>query len=204
MNNSNDLKKLIPLHMRMALLITLVTFLLGFMFIPGQRHKEYKPKVQKPIVVEKLPPILQKIVKPPPLSIPRMPIAAKNDREREALTIGKTGFTGHEKTEADVEFDIPDFVPYDTPPRPLNLDEIKRRTPYPEVARRLGIEGTVYLKLLLDKEGNVKKVKLLKPLYLDLDRIAMKMAKELRFTPAMQRDMFIAVWISFPYKFSLE
>ena len=204
MDNSYNLKKLIPLHMRIALLITLVIFLLGFMFIPEQKIREYEPKAQNLIVVEKLPPLLQTIANPPPLSIPKMPIAAENDEKAEAATIDKTGFTGHEKTEVDVEFDIPDFVPYDTPPRPLNLSEIKRKTPYPKIARILGIQGTVYLKLLLDKEGRVRKVELLKSLYPDLDRIAIKMAKELRFTPAMQRDMFVAVWISFPYEFSLE
>ncbi|MCK4421789.1 energy transducer TonB [candidate division WOR-3 bacterium] len=198
-----DLKKLYPLHMRIALLVTLVVFILAFMFIPEGEMQEYKPKVITRIEVHKLPPQLQNIVKPPPPPKPKMPVAAESDEEAEAETIEKTDFEGYEK-EADIELNVPDFVPYDTPPMPINLDEIRRRTPYPESAKRLGIEGTVWLKLLLDTEGKVRKVVLVKSLYPALDKVAMTMVKQVKFTPAMQRDLPVAVWLSFPYKFSLE
>lgn len=198
-----DLKKLYPLHMRIALLITLVVFILAFMFIPEGKMQEYKPKVITRIEVQKLPPQLRNIVKPPPPPKPKMPVAAESDEEAEAETIEKTDFGGYEK-EAEVEFDIPAFVPYDTGPKAINLDEIRRRTPYPESAKRLGIEGTVYLELWVDTKGVVRKVVLVRSLYPALDKVAIQMAKQLQFTPAMQRDLPVAVRITFPYKFSLE
>lgn len=205
MNEEHDLKKMYPLHMRIGLLITLVIFLLGFMFIPETEVSEYKPQVTKSIEVQKLPPQLKNIAKPPPPPKPKMPVAAESDEEAEAETIEKTDFTGYEENkEADVELNVPDFVPYDTPPKPINLSQLQARTPYPEAAKKLGIEGTVYLELVIDKEGDVREVTVTRSLYPILDKIAVKMARQLKFTPAMQRDMPVAVRISFPYNFQLE
>lgn len=204
MDNGVDVEKLYPFHMRIALLLTLVIFILGFMFIPEREAREYKPTIQKRIQVQKLPPQLKNIVKPPPPPKPKMPVAAESDEEAEAETIEKTDFGGYEKKEAEVEFNIPPFVPYDTAPKALNLAEVKSRTPYPESAKRLGIEGTVYLELWVDTKGVVRKVVLIRPLYPALDKIAVEMSKQLKFTPAMQRDEPVAVRLSFPYTFSLE
>jgi protein TonB len=199
-----DLKKLYPFHMRIALLITLVVFILGFMFIPEPKASEYKPKVQKIIEIQKLPPQLQNIAKPPPPPKPKMPVAAESDEEVEAETIETTDFTGFETKEAEVEFNPPPFVAYEVAPQPLNLEEVKKMTTYPESAKRLGIEGTVFLKLGVDKSGKVRKVILVRSLYPALDKIAMDMAWLIEFSPAMQRDQPVDVWISFPYTFTLE
>lgn len=204
MDNGVDLKKLYPFHMRIALLLTLVIFILGFMFIPEQETREYKPRIQRVIEVQKLPPQLRNIIKPPPPPKPKMPVAAESDEEVEQETIKETGFTGYEKKEAEVEFNAPPFVPYEIAPKALNLNEVKKRTAYPESAKRLGIQGTVYLKLGVDKKGKVRKVILVRSLYPALDKIALNMAWEILFSPAMQRDQPVDVWISFPYTFSLE
>ncbi len=204
MDNGVDLKKFYPLHMRIALLLTLVIFILGFMFIPEQKIKEYKPRIQRVIQVQKLPPQLQNIVKPPPPPKPKMPVAAESDEEAEQETIEETDFTGYETKEAEVEFNPPPFVPYEIAPKALNLEDVKRRTPYPESAKRLGIEGTVLLKLGVDKKGKVRKVILVRSLYPALDRIAIEMVLQINFSPAMQRDQPVDVWIAFPYTFSLE
>ncbi len=203
-DNGFDLIKLYPLHMRMGIFISLVIFIAGFMFIPKQETKVYQPKVKHRVAVRKLPPQLKNIVKPPPPPKPKMPVAAKSDEEVEQETIQKTDFTGREKKEAEVEFEPPKFVPYSTPPRALNLQEVKDRTIYPETARKLGIEGTVFLELWIDTKGKVRKVILVKSLYPALDQVAVKMAEQLKFTPAMQRDKPVAVRLSFPYTFSLE
>ena len=204
MDNGFDLNKFYPFHMRIALLLTLVIFILGFIFIPETEPSDYKPRVQKVIEVQKLPPQLQNIIKPPPPPKPKMPVAAESDEEVEQETIEETDFTGFEIKEAELELNIPAFVPYDTPPEPLNLVEVKRKTPYPEAAKLLGIEGTVYLELWVDTKGVVRKVVLARSLYPALDNVAAEMARQIMFSPAMQRDQPVAVRISFPYSFTLE
>jgi protein TonB len=196
-----DLRKQYPLNIRLGFLITLVLLILGFVFIPETERKPYTAKVGGVIKVDKLPPQLQNIVNPPPPPKPKMPVAAKSDEEVEAETIEKTDFDGLEKKEADIEMAPPKFVPYEVAPEPLNP---KVMDFYPEVARRLGIEGKLYLELWVDKNGTVRQVIIKKPLYPAIDEEAKKRAYQLKFSPAMQRDKPVDVWISFPVTFKLE
>lgn len=200
--NNDDLKKQYPLHIRIGFLIALVLLILGFVFMPEFKAGKYEPKVTKAMKVDKLPPQLQNIVKPPPPKKPQMPVAAESDEEVEAETIEKTDFTGLEKKEADVGFKPPKFVAYEVGPQPLNQGVMYNI--YPEVARKLGIEGTLYLELWIDTEGTVRNVIVKKPLYPAIDKIAKQKAYQLRFKPAMQRDKPVAVRLSYPVTFKLE
>ena len=184
-------------------MITLVLLILGFKFIPETKREPYLPQFSKPIQVDKLPPQLQNIVKPPPPPKPKMPVAAKSDEEVEAETIEKTDFTGLEKKEADVDFAPPRFVAYEVAPKPLN-ESIMRQGTYPEVARRLGIEGKLYLELWIDTKGTVRNVIITKPLYPAIDKVAKERAYQLKFNPAMQNDKPVAVRLAYPVIFKLE
>jgi len=68
-----DLKKQYPLHIRIGFLTTLVLLILSFIFVPEMKNEPYLPKFSKPIKVDKLPPQLQNIVKPPPPPKPKLP-----------------------------------------------------------------------------------------------------------------------------------
>ncbi|MCK4420862.1 energy transducer TonB [candidate division WOR-3 bacterium] len=109
-------------------------------------------------------------------------------------------YTG--QTPASQEQDIGE-IPYGTPPIPLNLEEVRLATPYPETAKKFRIEGIVYLKLLIDRWGIVKRVELVESLDPILDEVAIEMVKQLRFRPAEIENKPVAVWLSFPFKFSL-
>ena len=196
-----DLKKLYPLHIRIGFLVTLVLLILGFIFIPEMNSDPTLPEFSRPIRVDKLPPQLQNIVKPPPPPKPKLPVAAESDEEVEAETIEKTDFTGLEK-EADVDFRPPKFVAYEVAPQPLN--ERIMQGIYPEVARRLGIEGKLYLELWIDTKGKVRNVIITKPLYPAIDKIAKERAYQLKFNPAMQNDKPVAVRLAYPVIFKLE
>ncbi|MEO0472848.1 MAG: hypothetical protein AAF206_24745, partial [Bacteroidota bacterium] len=49
---------------------------------------------------------------------------------------------------------INDFVFVDREPRPLNLDYIRTRINYPQIAREASISGTVVMRILVDERGN--------------------------------------------------
>lgn len=198
----NDLKRMFMLNIRIGFLITILAFLLGFIFIPEIETKTYQPKVREIIRIDNTPPQLKNIVTPPAPRRPRMPVAAKTDSEVEAQTIDKTNFIDDYGKNSDVDFEPPPFVPYDVGPKLLNFDKVNFE--YPKSIVMLGVEGTVYLELWIDKEGVVRHVKLTKSLYPVLDKIAVENAWQLRFSPAMQRDKPVAVRYSFPVKFKLE
>jgi peptide/nickel transport system substrate-binding protein len=93
----------------------------------------------------------------------------------------------------------PKFVAYEVPPKPLNLDKVV--FPYPEVAKKLGLNGTVYLELWISKEGNVTNVVLIRSVHPILDKVAVENARQLRFSPAIQGNKPVAVRYSFPVRF---
>lgn len=75
---------------------------------------------------------------------------------------------------------------------------------YPEEAKKNKIEGKVFVKVLVDKNGNAKKTVILKSENEILNNAAMEAAKKSTFTPAMQKGKPIAVWVVLPYKFTLK
>jgi len=172
-------KKMFRLHIRIGLLITLVAFIFGFVFFPEIEVKTYYPKVERVIK------LYEPTIKLENIAVPK---------------VVDTIFIHINKE--DTPHSFPRFVPYDVPPIPLNLDKVNFE--YPTQFKPLGIEGTVYLELRIDKEGNVKNVKLIRSIHPDLDKFAVEGAKKLKFSPAMHRDKPVAVRYSFPVRFELE
>lgn len=75
---------------------------------------------------------------------------------------------------------------------------------YPELARRAGITGKVLVKILVDKEGKPKKAVILKSDAELFNESAIAAAMKSAFTPAIQDNKPVAVWIVIPYKFTLQ
>jgi protein TonB len=74
---------------------------------------------------------------------------------------------------------------------------------YPEIARKSGTTGTVIVRVLIDKKGNVEKAEIFKSVTM-LDNAALEAAKRCKFKPAMQRDKYVKVWMAIPFKFMLK
>jgi len=106
---------------------------------------------------------------------------------------------GETSSEEEEEAELPKFVPHEVPPKPLNLDKVPFT--YPEVAKTLGLSGTVYLQLWIDEKGNVTNVTLIRSVHPILDKVAVENAKKLKFSPARQGNKAVAVPLSFPVRF---
>lgn len=75
---------------------------------------------------------------------------------------------------------------------------------YPEIAKRAGITGRVFVKVLVDKEGRPKRAVVIKTDSDLFNDAAIAAAMKSAFTPALQNNHPIAVWIVLPYKFQLQ
>ena len=94
----------------------------------------------------------------------------------------------------------PDFVPFEKEPQ-----VVRRVEPaFPEVAKQAGIEGSVFAKLWIDKEGAVKDVVILKTPSAALDQAVIDAAKQWLFTPAVMNSGAVAVWFPVKFTFSLS
>lgn len=103
-----------------------------------------------------------------------------------------------------VKDDIPDigeYVPYDIPPKPV----VQKPAEYPEIARKVGMEGTTFVKMLLDLDGSVMRVAVLKSSgFPQLDTAAVKCVLDWKFSPAIQNNRPVRVWLGTNIKFKLK
>lgn len=74
---------------------------------------------------------------------------------------------------------------------------------YPEFAREAQIEGTVVLWALVERDGTVGEVRVMKSIPV-LDEAAVAAVSRWRFTPALASGRPLRVWVSVPVRFSLR
>lgn len=113
--------------------------------------------------------------------------------------------TGNIKIEIPLEEYLPkadEFVAVEEQPLPLSQPQPK----YPEIARKAEIEGKVWVKALVDKNGNVKDAIILKESGANagFEEAALEAAKLSKWKPAMQNKQPVAVWVSYEIKFTLK
>jgi protein TonB len=85
---------------------------------------------------------------------------------------------------------------------PVLLSEV--RIAYPEVAKKAGIEGPVVMDLLIDEQGKVRQVALIKGPGFGLNEAGLEAIKNFQFRPAKIKDQSVAVKIRYTYRFVLE
>lgn len=120
----------------------------------------------------------------------------------EGLGTGVTQITQDIKIEEEKEEepDINAFVAVEKLPEMV----VSAQPVYPDIARRAGITGKVYVKVLIDKEGKPKKAVIIKSDAEVFNEAAIEAAMKCAFTPALQNNKPVSVWIVIPYKFTLQ
>lgn len=95
-----------------------------------------------------------------------------------------------------------EFVPYDE--LPMALNEVKPE--YPPLAKQAGIEGTVWIKALVDKKGNVRDVIIYKKSgsSAGFEEVAKEAAYKIKYKPAISNNQPVAVWVVYKVAFKLK
>ena len=117
-------------------------------------------------------------IKPPPLPPPPPP------GSRDGLS--------------DVEDEIVEFCAVSEPP--VVIHEVF--PVYPEVARKAGLEGVVFVQFVVGREGKVKQVSVLKAAEM-FRKAAVEAVQQFRFRPAVQNDNPVQVRMTRPIRFRL-
>jgi TonB family protein len=85
---------------------------------------------------------------------------------------------------------------------PRAIEEIRPK--YPTWAKKQGLSGSVIFEILIDKNGKVRKAKLLRGLHPKLDKLAQDAIKRFVFKPAYIDKEPTAVRIKYAIKYILE
>jgi protein TonB len=85
------------------------------------------------------------------------------------------------------------------PPAPLEIV----RPQYPPLARRLGVQGTVRMSVLVDEEGRVTETRLLEgvPRKVGINEAALAAAAKARFSPAIKDGTRVKMWYEMVSRF---
>ena len=78
------------------------------------------------------------------------------------------------------------------------------RVPYPEIALKGGIQGTVYVEAFINEEGTVDKVEILKGVHELLDTAAVEAVKATRFTPGREGGKAVKTRVAIPIRFRIS
>jgi periplasmic protein TonB len=82
---------------------------------------------------------------------------------------------------------------------------IQKEMRYPAQARRMGIEGRVYVEFVVDKDGSLTMIKLLKGIGAGCDEEAVRVLKEApKWMPGKQRGRPVRVKMTVPIFFKLQ
>ena len=179
---------------------------------PDLEADAYSKSVKVIIHIEDIPETRQERRPPPP---PRavIPIASQSDDIPDDATIMET----------DLDFGLGDLPP----PPPLSLGDdvdleeeeeeiveiwrvekhpvpVNNPSPkYPEIARKAGITGNVVVQVLVNKKGKVEAVEILQGNEV-FHEAATTAAWKWTFTPAIQNDKPVKVWVALPFRFQLN
>ena len=191
---------------------TVVHFML-FQFWPTQTAEDVSFTAEELEMIE-LPPEIE--IPPPPeaISRPATPVMATADIDDD-ITIAPTTFADNPVEDLpppptdDGGTDIsaaPVFTPMTVRPEIRNRTEVQAALmrEYPSILRDAGIGGTVVVWFFITEEGIVQDKRVSQTSgQMQFDEAALKVADVFRFSPALNRDQRVQVWIEVPITFQV-
>jgi len=201
--------------------------LIHLVLVLGAAFLFYKPKTEKRIVkfevYENIKVVPKTLNLEPPKAERAKPAPPPPETKkvfgvsRKALTTSATDASTAEVKSGNTvakEMDDLKLDPNDADSLPIPADEFlvtsmpvlvsEVRIPYPEEAKKAGIEGPVVMDLLIDEQGKVRQVTLIKGPGFGLNDAALAAIKNFQFRPARIKEQSVAVKIRYTYRFVLE
>ena len=188
--------------LRSAVALTLVSFIALFLLVKQVEVKPYALKHPVEVITLPIPDNLFQLPRPVERRTKiAVPIPA-GPGEAAANTVAKTTDPGAiDRPVTDFDLPVMKLPELDVKPAPLSIIV----PVYPEMARMAGIEGKTVVEMLLDTLGNVTKAQVLVGSgNSSLDAAALAAATQSQFSPGYYKGRRARVWISMPFKFSLE
>ena len=196
-----------------SMIVATVLHFALFAFWPEMQAEDFS-FTQDELQTIDLPPEIE--IPPPPERIarPATPVMAEADLD-EDITIAPTTFEdnpvedlppppeeGGENLAAG-----PTFTPYTVKPELKNSSEVQRalEREYPPLLRDAGVGGTAVVWFFIDENGRVLDTQVAQSSgHASLDQAALDVAEIMEFTPALNRDQRVKVWVQFPITFQVR
>jgi protein TonB len=129
-------------------------------------------------------------------------LISNEEKEPTQIAAAKTETVVPPKEIKKVEEEPAFFVAVEEMPQLIGgLKGIQGQIKYPEIAKRVGVEGKVIVQAIVDETGNVISVSTVKGIGSGCDEVAMDAVRNSKFTPGKQRGKNVKVQITIPIVF---
>jgi protein TonB len=216
-----DLEPKKVIFMQIGLIIALAVVLLAFNYRSYEKGSSLTIQVRVDDTPEEIIPITEQKVKPPPPPPPK---------QVTVINIVKDDVVVEDDIEIDVEADqetvMDDFIPVfeeeeevaemeiftvveSMPGYPggdaARMKFLQENIKYPQMARESGIQGTVYVTFVVETEGSVTDVRVLRGIGGGCDEEAIRVINLMpKWNPGKQRGKPVRVQFNMPIKFTLQ
>ncbi len=210
-----NLKNKYTLYMEAGLIVTLGILIVAFRADWSNKSDfEIVLPEQEQITMEEIQQTEQ-IEQPPPPPKPPVPVEVPNDEILEDDILDLDASLDLNAPAAalpppppppEEEEDEPEiFVIVEQMPELIGgMGSIQSKVKYPEIARKAGVEGRVFLQFVVDEQGNVRDVVVSRGIGAGCDEEAVRVVSEAKFTPGKQRGKAVPVRMSLPITFKLK
>jgi protein TonB len=210
-----DLRKRYPLYVQVGLIASLV-ILIGAFKVNFSPDSDFQVvQVEQEIV--QMEEILQtkQVEKPPPPPKPPVPIEVPDDEVLE-----------DEDLDLDVSLELDEEIVNLPPPPPSDdgeeeepeifmivedmpeliggLASIQSKIKYPEIAKKAGVEGRVFVQFVVNTDGSVIDPVVVRGIGAGCDEEAVRAVSQAKFEPGRQRGKPVPVKMSLPITFKLK
>ncbi len=210
-NPKADLRKLYHRTFEVSLILALTLIVAAFQFSPQvTKIESVKSDPQEIIKIEDIINTVQKPDVPPPPKAPQIISASIDDVPEDILVEGIEDYIPVQlpdkpPTQPKIIDDEFIFEVVEELPSPIGgLKALQEKVHYTEIARRAGIEGTVYIQAKINKNGDVVEALVIKGLGAGLDEEALSAVLATKFIPGKQRGKPVNVKMVIPIKFVLK
>lgn len=195
-----------------AVVLHVVFFLVQLPKLVAEEHAQKKPRVYVVQQVRFKPPPPKQQQEIPKPRAKKVPIPDPTPDEPEPIRLEDEIEPEIDLPDTDIVFGIPEGPPPVEPTGPIRVGgdvkapaKIYSPSPqYTEIARKARITGVVIVEAIIDKQGNVTNVKVLKGLPMGLDQSAVEAVKRWRFEAATLNGKPVAVIYNLTINFQLQ
>ncbi|MBE2280526.1 MAG: energy transducer TonB [Ignavibacteriaceae bacterium] len=213
-----DLRSKYKKVLEISIVLSLAFMVLAFKFFPDFTVEAAQFEApQDLLTVEDIQQTKQEN-RPPPPPKPPIPIEAPSDNALDDIELSDTDLDETEvinepppppkeetTTKKVVEEEPVYFVAVEDMPEPIGgIGAIQSKIVYPEIAKRAGVEGRVYVLAFVDEQGDVTKAQVIKGIGAGCDEAALEAVKKTKFKPGKQRGKPVKVQVSIPVMFRLQ
>ena len=207
-----DLRGKYNRNLEISIMAALIFLIAAFKYSPGKSEvKKYAEQKQDLLTFAQIQPTNQ--FKIPPKAKPVIPEISMDPEikdiefDRTDLIVEAPVDKPPERIEVHKTIDNENiiFKAVEDPPKPVGgIEAIQKKIQYTDLAKRIGIEGKVIVQAVIDENGDVTNVSIVKSLFPQLDEIALNAVKDTKFIPGKQRGKPVKVQMSIQVAFKLQ